>query len=124
MVRIDEGATRAEAYVDITRGQSANHLFVTRTSDALDGERLPEAPPPPLDASVAERLKRSGPERAAVEFPPAARRPGAFEVDSGWAGRRGCPILHRPGFPPSALDGGARRGGDLPLRDSSGAGPW
>jgi conjugative relaxase-like TrwC/TraI family protein len=66
--RIDEGATRSEAYVDITRGRQGNHLFLTRAASALNGERLPEAPPPKLDDSVAERLRRSGPERAALEF--------------------------------------------------------
>ncbi|HLF99691.1 MAG TPA: MobF family relaxase, partial [Acidimicrobiia bacterium] len=44
--RVDEHATRAETYVDITRGQIANHLYVTRAVDPLDGERLPKAPPP------------------------------------------------------------------------------
>lgn len=66
--RIDEGASRAETYVDITRGRRSNHLFVTRAPDPLDGEHLPKAPPPTVTDSVAERLRRSGPERAAVEF--------------------------------------------------------
>ncbi|MDP9418733.1 MAG: hypothetical protein M3P53_00980, partial [Actinomycetota bacterium] len=74
--RIDEGATRAEAYVDITRGREANHLFLTRAPDALDGEHLPKAPAPSLNDTVAERIRRSGPERAAVEFPAtASQRP-------------------------------------------------
>jgi hypothetical protein len=34
--RIDPTATRAEAYVDITRGQAANHLYLTRPADPLD----------------------------------------------------------------------------------------
>ena len=70
--RIDEGATRAETYVDITRGRRSNHLFVTRAPHPLDGEHLPEAPPPPLVDSVANRLRRSGPERAAIEHPVAS----------------------------------------------------
>jgi hypothetical protein len=45
--RIDPTATRAEAYVDITRGQTANHLYLTRPRDPLDGEALPAVPPPP-----------------------------------------------------------------------------
>jgi hypothetical protein len=57
--RVDEHATRAETYVDITRGRHANHLFVTRAEDPLDGERLPKAPTPPLDASLAIRLRAS-----------------------------------------------------------------
>ncbi|HET7489618.1 MAG TPA: MobF family relaxase [Acidimicrobiales bacterium] len=68
--RIDEGATRSEAYVDITRGRQGNHLYLTRAATWLDGERLPEAPPPKIDDSVADRLRRSGPERVAVEFQP------------------------------------------------------
>lgn len=42
--RIDVGATRSEAYVDITRGRQANHLFLTRAPDPLDGEHLPRRP--------------------------------------------------------------------------------
>lgn len=76
--RIDEGATRSEAYVDITRGRHGNHLFLTRAVDILDGEHLPKAPPQRLEESVAERLRRSGPERAAFEFSPVGSpAPGA-----------------------------------------------
>lgn len=71
--RIDEGATRAEAYVDITRGRIANHLFLTRSGDPLDGEHLPKVPPPPIPDSVRRRLQESGPERAAIELDPSAR---------------------------------------------------
>ena len=46
--RIDPAATRAEAYVDITRGRHANHLYLTRPPDPLDGETLPRTPPDPL----------------------------------------------------------------------------
>src|SRR5207249_2280086 len=42
--RIDEKASRLETYVDITRGRSANHLYLTCGVDPLDGERLPRAP--------------------------------------------------------------------------------
>jgi hypothetical protein len=82
--RIDEGATRAEAYVDITRGRRANHLFVTRAPDALDGEHLPKAPAPKLDDSVADRIRRSGPERAAIEFQVATSPPRASATTAGF----------------------------------------
>lgn len=71
--RLDEGATRAEAYVDITRGRSANHVYLSRSPDAVDGEALPKAPPPPLDEAMAARLGRSGPEVTAVELDPCAQ---------------------------------------------------
>ncbi|MGQ0744934.1 MAG: hypothetical protein ACT4OS_11480 [Acidimicrobiales bacterium] len=70
--RIDENASRSETYVDITRGRSANHLYLTRSLDPLDGERLPKAPPPPIEVSVSTRLAGSGPERAAIDIDPAA----------------------------------------------------
>lgn len=70
--RIDERATRAETYVDITRGREANHLFVTRADDPLDGERLPKAPDPPLDVSIAIRLSASTGEVTAWELDPHA----------------------------------------------------
>ncbi len=71
--RIDENASRSETYVDITRGRSANHLYLTRSIDPLDGERLPKAPSPPIEVSVGSRLAGSGPERAAIDVDPAAR---------------------------------------------------
>jgi hypothetical protein len=57
---IDENSSRAEVYVDTTRGRFKNRLYVTRHEDALDGEHLPKAPSPPLEATVAARLARSG----------------------------------------------------------------
>ena len=66
--RIDPTATRAEAYVDITRGQTANHLYLTRPSDPLDGEALPAVPPPPIDDAVTRRLTRSNGELTAWEL--------------------------------------------------------
>jgi ATP-dependent exoDNAse (exonuclease V) alpha subunit len=57
---IDEGSSRAEVYVDLTRGEHRNDLFVTRQDDPLDGERLPKAPPVPLSVSLAVRLARPG----------------------------------------------------------------
>jgi hypothetical protein len=66
--RIDPTATRAEAYVDITRGQTANHLYLTRPADPLDGEALPSIPPPPIDDAVTRRLARSNGELTAWEL--------------------------------------------------------
>jgi hypothetical protein len=71
--RIDATATRAEAYVDITRGQTANHLYLTRPYDPLDGEALPAVPPPPIDDAVTRRLARSNGELTAWELHQAAR---------------------------------------------------
>jgi conjugative relaxase-like TrwC/TraI family protein len=66
--RIDATATRAETYVDITRGRTANHLYMTATSDTLDGEHLPRLPAPDVDAAVAHRLKHSTGELTAWEL--------------------------------------------------------
>lgn len=66
--RIDPTANRSEAYVDITRGQHANHLYLTRPSDPLDGETLPALPPPPTRDQVATRLINSRGERTAYEL--------------------------------------------------------
>lgn len=79
--RIDENASRSETYVDITRGRVANHLYLTRSVDPLDGEHLPKAPPPPLRATVGHRLSASGPERAAVDIDPDAPRAAAVRAD-------------------------------------------
>jgi hypothetical protein len=57
---IDENSTRAEAYVDVTRGRLSNRLYATRREDALDGEHLPKAPPPPLEATLAAKLAKRG----------------------------------------------------------------
>jgi hypothetical protein len=56
--RIAPTATRAETYVDITRGQTANHLDLTRRADPPDGEALPAVPLPPIDDAVTRRLAR------------------------------------------------------------------
>ena len=90
--RIDESASRAETYVDITRGRHANHLFITRAADPLDGEHLPKAPDPALHDSIAERLRRSGPEHAAIEFPiantpTAPARFAAHDPPKAWVSR-------------------------------------
>lgn len=70
--RVDERTSRAETYVDLTRGREANHLFVTRAEDVLDGERLPKAPEPPLDVSLSIRLRVSAAEVTAWELDPDA----------------------------------------------------
>lgn len=72
--RIDPTATRAETYVDITRGRNANHLYLTNTRPALDGEQLPTLPPPPTDETVAARLKQSTGEITAWELHQAGER--------------------------------------------------
>jgi ATP-dependent exoDNAse (exonuclease V) alpha subunit len=66
--RVDATATRAETYVDITRGRHANHLYLTAAVDPLDGEALPRLPPAPADLAVAERLHRSTGELTAWEI--------------------------------------------------------
>jgi len=66
--RVDATATRAETYVDITRGRDENHLYLTAASDPLDGEALPRVPAPPVDEAVAERLHRSTGELTAWEL--------------------------------------------------------
>ncbi len=83
--RIDEKASRSETYVDITRGRSANHLYLTRAADPLDGERLPKAPAPPVATLVTTRLAASGPERAAVDVDPAAHDTGTARAGLGLA---------------------------------------
>ncbi|HAS13129.1 MAG TPA: hypothetical protein DCS55_21855 [Acidimicrobiaceae bacterium] len=70
--RIDEHASRSEAYVDLTRGRHANHLYLTRGPESPDGEHLPKVPPPPVVDAVSNRLRASGPERPAVEIDPSA----------------------------------------------------
>ncbi len=66
--RVDATATRAETYVDITRGRHQNHLYLTAATDPLDGEALPRIPPTPADVAVAERLHQSTGELTAWEL--------------------------------------------------------
>jgi conjugative relaxase-like TrwC/TraI family protein len=66
--RIDATASRAETYVDITRGRTANHLYLTATSDPLEGEHLPRLPGDDVDAAVAHRLEQSASELTAWEL--------------------------------------------------------
>lgn len=73
--RADATATRAEVYVDITRGTRANHLYVTAATDPLDGEALPKLPPAPADGALAHRLHTSRGERTAWELHTTNQRP-------------------------------------------------
>lgn len=66
--RIDATTTRAETYVNITRGRNANHLYLTPTTDPLNGETLPKLPSLPADRTVTERLQRSTNEITAWEL--------------------------------------------------------
>ncbi|MGH2684793.1 MAG: ATP-dependent DNA helicase, partial [Actinomycetota bacterium] len=66
--RIDETSSRAETYVDITRGQQANHLYLTRHRDEIDYEHLPRVPPDPIDQEITHRLATSQGERTAWEL--------------------------------------------------------
>jgi conjugative relaxase-like TrwC/TraI family protein len=66
--RVDETSTRAETYVDITRGREANHLYLTRPRDDIDGERLPRTPPDPVEDTITRRLTSSEGERTAWEI--------------------------------------------------------
>ena len=66
--RVDATATRAETYVDITRGRLANHLYLTSASDPLGGEALPRVPASPADEAVAQRLRGSSGELTAWEL--------------------------------------------------------
>jgi conjugative relaxase-like TrwC/TraI family protein len=66
--RVDSTTTRAETYVDITRGRLANHLYLTTATDPLAGESLPKLPPVPADQAVADRLQRSTGELTAWEL--------------------------------------------------------
>jgi hypothetical protein len=81
--RLDATASRAEAYVDITRGRDENHLYLTVAVDPLDGEHLPRLPPPPADEAVTDRLHRSRTEVTAYEIaPPGHLGPPGFTAAS------------------------------------------
>ena len=66
--RVDATTTRAETYVDITRGRHANHLYLTAAADPLDGEALPRLPAAPAHEAVAHRLEHSTGEITAWEL--------------------------------------------------------
>lgn len=82
--RVDATATRAETYVDITRGRHENHLYVTAAVDPLDGEALPRIPSAPADVAVAERLHRSTGEITAWELAHPPDRPTGREQAIGF----------------------------------------
>ena len=77
--RVDATATRSETYVDITRGRHENHLYLTATTDPLDGEALPRIPSAPADLAVADRLHRSTGELTAWELANPAEQTEAIE---------------------------------------------
>jgi ATP-dependent exoDNAse (exonuclease V) alpha subunit len=77
--RVDATATRAETYVDITRGRHANHLYVTAATDSLDGEALPRLPAEAADTALAARLQRSTSEVTAWELAHPAGRAAQTE---------------------------------------------
>jgi conjugative relaxase-like TrwC/TraI family protein len=66
--RIDETSSRAETYVDITRGRQANHLYLTRHRHEIDHETLPRVPPDPIDQAISHQLATSQGERTAWEL--------------------------------------------------------
>jgi len=78
--RVDATATRAETYVDITRGRDENHLYLTAATDPLDGEALPRVPAQPADEAVADRLHRSTGELTAWELAHPAEPAGAGQA--------------------------------------------
>jgi conjugative relaxase-like TrwC/TraI family protein len=69
---VDPQSTRPEVYVDITRGRDANHVFVTRADDPLDGERLPAVPDAAVVNQLQERLAGVPGEAVAIDLDPAA----------------------------------------------------
>jgi conjugative relaxase-like TrwC/TraI family protein len=78
---IDENSSRAEVYVDATRGRRHNRLYATRREDPLDGEHLPKAPPVPLEATITAQLSKSGEVTAWELF--ADRHPDVASADRG-----------------------------------------
>jgi ATP-dependent exoDNAse (exonuclease V) alpha subunit len=66
--RIDDHSNRAELLVDIPRGGRANHVYITKSSDDLDGERLPRIEELSIDDAVARRLQQSTGEKTAWEL--------------------------------------------------------
>jgi ATP-dependent exoDNAse (exonuclease V) alpha subunit len=66
--RIEPTATRAEAYVDITRGRDANYLYVTQPADTLGGETLLRAPAERTEEAALYSLNRSSTKLTAYEL--------------------------------------------------------
>jgi hypothetical protein len=96
--RVDATATRAETYVDITRGRHANHLYLTATTGPLDSEALPRLPAEPADDAVSRHLERSTGEVTAWELTHTAQQPGptSFPARVRRAHPAGCPLAFRP----------------------------
>lgn len=70
---ITPGARRRELYVNLTRGQRDNHLFVTGPSDPLAGEgHLPSPPCTDVIAEVVASLARPDDDRCALAVDPTA----------------------------------------------------
>jgi hypothetical protein len=69
---VDPQSTRPEVYVDITRGRNENHVFVTRSDDPLDGERLPAVPALDVDRQLGNRLSVDAGEPVAIDLDPEA----------------------------------------------------
>jgi hypothetical protein len=69
---VDPQSTRPEVYVDITRGRNENHVFVTRSDDPLDGERLPAVPALDVDRQLRNRLFVDAGEPVAIDLDPEA----------------------------------------------------
>jgi excisionase family DNA binding protein len=81
--RIDPTTTRAETYVDITRGRHANHLYLTDTTDPIADETLPRVPATPADQAVAHRLEHSTGELTPGNSPTlSTRRPSSGVAQS------------------------------------------
>jgi conjugative relaxase-like TrwC/TraI family protein len=93
--RLDEHASRPEAYVDITRGRAANHIFLARSGVGALEEHLPRVPPPPLPDAVSARLTRSGPERAAISVDPHAVDPDEVRSSQRDGDRAAAVARHR-----------------------------
>jgi conjugative relaxase-like TrwC/TraI family protein len=82
--RIDERSSRAEALVDITRGEEANELYVTRAGRSdPDVEQLPRIPPPAIDKAVARKLRASNGEITAYELIHRDVKQPEVEIDHG-----------------------------------------
>ncbi|MGH9209052.1 MAG: MobF family relaxase [Acidimicrobiales bacterium] len=78
--RIDQRSTRAEMLVDITRGRTANHLYLARSAGQLDDEPLPRTPEPPIDQAVIAKLGRAKGEVTAWEIMHADAEPSVHPL--------------------------------------------
>jgi conjugative relaxase-like TrwC/TraI family protein len=70
---VTAGARRRELYVNLTRGQQDNHLFVAAPADSLAGEgHLPRPPEDDVVAEVLAAVGRPDEDRSALEVDPLA----------------------------------------------------